>query len=364
MRKNLLLLFASTALCFLALEVGLRVVYGNPSPFLFPQVQHVQMPYGYKLVANQRGSYTLDKPVRTNAYGFRDGDWDMPKPVGRFRVMTIGDSFTFGNNASEEDGYPATLERLLQASLPDAEVVNTGIGGWNIDNETEFFITEGVEYEPNVLVFGFFNNDYGDPDSEIYIPPLSSDLRLESRPGWLRWVPYRVLFLIKRSAVVVYLRDWIAVVRASDDTWQRRLFRNEIDLDSDPRVQFTYKQLLRVKDACDQRGIQMVLVVLPSVNTFWIERGSLAFVDHLKDFVESHGIHFADLSEGLWEMGDTNRFFGYPWDNHYTAAGHRLIATQLLGVVLPIATSQQADIGLGPGSTSDEGAGDLASVSR
>ena len=95
-----------------------------------------------------------------------------------------------------------------------------------------------------------------------------------------------------------------------------------------------------------------------------MERGSLAFVDHLRDFVESHGIHFADLSEGLWEMGDTNRLFGYPWDNHYTAAGHGLIATQLLEVVLPIATNQDAGMGLTPGSTSNEEADEVRPVGR
>ena len=331
--KNLALVGLSIGLCLLLFDAGLRIVYGNPAPWLYPQVRHRPAPYGYKLVPNQSGTFTVDKPVRSNSAGFRGDEWSAPEDSSTIRIMVLGDSFTFGNNSREEDAFPSALESRLRAEFGRIEVLNAGVGGWDVDNQAEFFVTEGTHYAPHVVVIAFFSNDYEGPQTRVSVPPLSEDERLESRPGWLRWVPYRVLFLLKRSAVVIYLRQRVTLLAQGSDAWNARLFRNEVDLDSDPRVQFTYQQLLRIRDAAQVRNIPVLIAVLPSVNTFWRPRDSLDWVSHLGAFAQANGIEFIDLAEGFWAFENTDQFFGYPWDNHFLPSGHRLVAEQLAPLV-------------------------------
>jgi hypothetical protein len=329
---NIVLFLVTSFICLLILEIGMRVVWGNPSPFLYPQVKHQAVrPYGYKLVANQSGTYTLDKPVRSNAQGFRGGPWVTPRDTTVPRVMIIGDSFTFGNNAAEEDTYAAVLGQLLEKKIGRVEVLNAGVGGWNIDNEAEFFVSEGVGYRADVVVLGFFHNDFQPPQDSVYIPTFSADARLDSRPWWLRWVPYRVLFWLKRSALVVYLRDRMALFDQPSDNFAERLFTNNIDYRTDRFVKYTHEQLLRIRDSAEAHGTPVIIAAIPAVNTFWLPRDSVHWVDSLAAFATRERMSLVDLSESLWKAdGNRNRFFGYPWDNHFVASGHRLAAEQLV----------------------------------
>jgi len=330
--QNLVLLGITGLLCFLVLEIGVRLIYGDPPNFLDPQVRHISTPYGYKLEPGQTGTFTLDKPVWSNGQGFRDDDWVMPKPDGVCRVMLVGDSFTFGNNARQEDVFGARLEVTLterSQGSKSTEVLIAGIGGWNIDNYTEFFVTEGVGYEPDAVIVAFFENDFISPGGTINIPDFGEEGRYESRPAWLRWLPWSWIFFLKRSALVTYLRDRVAVLSHSRNEWKQSLMRNELDLDTDPTVQITYDELRRINRAAEDLGVPMGIAVIPAINTFWGEPIAWRFIDHLREFGKVEGIHVTDLADGFWQEDDTNRFYGYPWDNHFNSEGHRILAEQL-----------------------------------
>lgn len=340
--QNVALLAGSLLFCFLAFELGLRIYYGNPLVFRDPQVRHIHAPYGYKPEPRQRGTFTTDKPVVTNAYGFRDDrDWVVPRPAGLLRVMILGDSLTFGNAAANEDTYAKVLETRLKRIVGTVEVANTSAGGWNTDNEVAFFLQEGRRYDPSILVLGFYPNDWAsppNPGSAVAPIELSPDARVEGRPPWLRWLPYQAIFLLKRSAVVMYLRDRIAVFNQGP-TFADDLLLDKVDLDKNPIVAYTLAELLRLKQACDELRIPMVIATIPPVNLFWRPKRQIGYVQHLRRFSESHGIRFVDLAEGFWDAGDWRRLYMYPWDNHLSAEGHRLVAAQLEPVIARLAAS-------------------------
>ena len=55
-----------------------------------------------------------------------------PKPAGMFRVIALGDSFTWGIEAGEDEHFPHYLEKILQGKRA-AEVFNMGVGSYGID---------------------------------------------------------------------------------------------------------------------------------------------------------------------------------------------------------------------------------------
>ena len=249
------------------LEVGVRLVYGNNPPFYSPQVKHENRPYGYKPIPNQRGVYTIDKPVSTNSVGFRDDEWSVERVPGRRRVMTIGDSFTFGNGVRVEESYSNVLERRLRERGLDVEVFNASAGGWGVNDLVDYYVAEGSAYRPDFLVYGFYFNDYmaGPPVGERV---FTDGGRVEGRPAWLRWLPYEAIFVLKRSALVTLVRDRLGALTAEDDD-NNRMVRDELDVAQSERVRYTYSKLRELNAACEASGTRLVIAAIPSINLFW-----------------------------------------------------------------------------------------------
>jgi hypothetical protein len=67
--------------------------------------------------------------IQTNSFGLRSPEVAVPKPRGTFRILLLGDSFTFGLRASEHDIYARRLEDQLRTRYPSMslEVVNAGV---------------------------------------------------------------------------------------------------------------------------------------------------------------------------------------------------------------------------------------------
>ena len=333
--KNFLLAFGSLAVIFVILEVALRLFYGNQPIFIDPQVMHVRTNYGYKCKPNQKGTYTLDKPVYTNSFGFRDYDWEMPKPEGRIRLMCLGDSITFGNAVRSEDTYPNILEKKLKKINQNIEVINCSAGGWDTYMEDDFFKEEGVNYQPDILIIGFYPNDFTSRPKNVH-HKLSADGRLESRPPWLRWLEYKYIFLLKRSALFVYIRDRIDIIGRGKDHFLTKLMENKIDMNTNKWVTDTCSYILEIKKTCDRKNIKLVLASIPPINTFWIPQGGFAYNNYLRAFCESHNIFFIDLAQGFRKVKNTNQLYIYPWDNHLSPTGHESVADQLFPLITKI----------------------------
>ena len=97
--------------------------------------------------------------IAINSRGFRTQEFEVPKPAGRLRVVCVGGSTTVQGGTNQET-YPAILERLLRRDLPgrSIEVLNLGINGTG----TGYWLTRQEElfsYQPDLIVQYNFVND-------------------------------------------------------------------------------------------------------------------------------------------------------------------------------------------------------------
>lgn len=334
-RKNCLLLVGSFLAVFLVLEISLRVYYGNPPVFLLPQVSHILTDYSYKPTPNQTRSYTRDKLVVTNSYGFRDYEWEMPKPPSRIRIMVVGDSLTFGNAAPFEDIYSKDLERMLKRQNPHIEVITAATVGWATYDEVDFLKLEGLDYQPDMVIIGFYLNDFISRPKN-YQTVLSEGGRRESRPWWLRWLPYRHIFLLKRLALVSYLRDRVPTLFQAEKDMVNKLLFNEIDFEKDQNVIDTLSYILEIKQVCEKKHVKILLASIPPINTFWFPKGQPLYNDQLRSFCQAHDIAFIDLAQGFWKVKSPTSLYYYPWDLHLSSKGHHLVAEQLFQPVMDL----------------------------
>lgn len=177
--KNLLLAFSATILALVVAEAVLRIFIGAPArgnitpvppdivaPSKIPGVPYVLRPGSravHRFPDDPRGYFDPGATLtyRINSLGFRGGETSRRKPARVFRILGVGDSFTFGSGVRADDTFLADLERRLAAvgTSRTFEVLNLGVMGFNTVHEVALLRDVGVGYEPDIVVICFFLND-------------------------------------------------------------------------------------------------------------------------------------------------------------------------------------------------------------
>jgi len=99
---------------------------------------------------------------RHNSMGFRDVEHPIPKPPGTFRILVLGDSFTYGIGAAFEETYAYRLEQTLNERFkgqPRIEVIKAGISRYWPEPERLLLAHYGLAYQPDLVTVGFLPND-------------------------------------------------------------------------------------------------------------------------------------------------------------------------------------------------------------
>ncbi len=99
-------------------------------------------------------------PIYTiNADGINSTkEYDIEKQEDTFRIIALGDSFTFGAYVYTQDNYPSKLEKLLNSkmscrNIKKFEVINLGVSGYDIQYSVERFIQRGIKYNPDLVLW-------------------------------------------------------------------------------------------------------------------------------------------------------------------------------------------------------------------
>jgi hypothetical protein len=97
-----------------------------------------------------------NKVLNTNSRGLR-GTCEFPyeRNPGKQRILILGDSFTYGDEVSDEETYSYYLQQLL----PNAEIINMGVHGYGHDQMLIFLQEEGIKYKPDIVILGFITAD-------------------------------------------------------------------------------------------------------------------------------------------------------------------------------------------------------------
>lgn len=248
--------------------------------------------------------------VKINSKGLRDFEYSYLKPANIYRVLVLGDSITFGWGVPFEYTYPKYLEKMLNTGDTNVkfQVINTGVGNYNTQSEVEFLKKEGLKYNPDMIVLGYFVND-----AQTLKPSIN--------------------FFNKHSYLYVYLWSKINTLRANyfkgDYVSYYRLFYKE---GSKSKAQFE-TSVRELKQIANKTGIPLLVVLLPDLHDLkkYVFKDINAYVQHLFD-----DYPVVDMLPYF----DADKNPVYYWvskeDPHYNKYAHRLIAENLYPEVIKL----------------------------
>ena len=169
---GLLRIVAALALALVLAEVAVRVAGLRIPPWIKPENHnlllkpdedkfpgvHTMLRPGASATRHYPGlepDQGRDVVYQINRLGFRDReDVQVAKPEGSYRIVTIGDSVTYGTGVDLDQTIAKHLERELSERLPGVafEVLNCGVPGTNTGQQVALFRHKGVKFEPDLVL--------------------------------------------------------------------------------------------------------------------------------------------------------------------------------------------------------------------
>ena len=134
----------------------LSIAYLDPGAAKLSDVRTQPHPYlGYVLRPSWHTAEGALQQCSHNALGFRGKETTWEKPVGTFRILTLGGSSTYGQTESKDAAvWSQRLEDLLGERHPaqKIEVVNGGCSGWTSFEMLGQLAYRGLDLSPDLVV--------------------------------------------------------------------------------------------------------------------------------------------------------------------------------------------------------------------
>ena len=96
------------------------------------------------------------------------------KPPDTYRIITLGDSFTYGLFVSTKENWTELLENILNSRLhcppyKHFDVINLAMTSYDIEDSVERMRSRGTKYQPDLVIW-FLKQDDFDQINEITYP--------------------------------------------------------------------------------------------------------------------------------------------------------------------------------------------------
>ena len=319
-----------------------------------------------------RGAY----PIRISSQGLRDDDIGPARP-DEFRIMMLGDSFTFGHGLTIEESIPRQLQWVLRESLPDKDisVINAGVVGYGPWQEHGLMREVGFDMKPDLVILQLLpSNDISDTMLHDLKVPRSysrtnSNMKVTRLFAERDWKMGLDVWFMDNSSVYKSLyigsQSEYSVSRLLNAV---RLFHNPEFPSFPPPMERAYyietdlrewypeleagwtsfeKDVSALVKDCQDRGIEVITVVIPTGTVFLIgywktairmSKGAARYdrgkgYQMTQAFVENQGIPNVSLDDIAEDQDDPGDLY-YLLDGHFKPLGARVVSERIAERVL------------------------------
>lgn len=362
----------SVVLFFAVLELGTRIVFDAPQRHLDFFEAHQELIFALRpngIGSQYNPAEDMVVPITISAQGFRDRTLG-PKRQDEFRILILGDSFTFGPHQPWEKSTPQFLEKMLfhEALTHKVTVINGGVSGYGPWQEHQTLLERGLDLEPDLVILQLLpSNDITDSLRKVGKVPHAYSPHILRR--W-RSLQYRTDWRVRlEDWSRNHVRAYYALTQVTKmDEWlmgllsDLRFFTEPVDLElldvpptekrpptEELSLRLWYPLLVEgwnlfeedvraIRDDCNRHAIDFLAYSIPSLTTVrdeeWRRYNAQAgkeVYERLKetrlvhDFFERSGIPYVDITTPLMDVPDPEPLI-QAFDGHFTAAGNEFVA--------------------------------------
>lgn len=269
----------------------------------------------------------FDFEIRTNSRGFRDEERALRKPAGTFRIVGIGDSYTWGYGAPIEDTYLVRLQRMLDRR-PEGhrplEVISMGIGRFWPGPQRLLLEHEVFQYSPDLIIVLMVDNDVLDTFMGVRGVKVSQGYLVSERAKSL--LSDTGIALAAHSNLARLLFAQLSMSDVASFDW-RKIYVEDGPYESAwQEIERQYEGMLSL---AHENGARILFVHVLQGGEFLSELEPAPDLGYpgrrLSAWAERRGAQFVDTLPAIEAAGGNQALF-WPRDGHPNSAGYRVIA--------------------------------------
>ncbi len=265
------------------------------------------------------------------------------KPRGRYRIVCLGSSSTYGAGSSHYSrySYPVQLEQILKDNgAPDTEVINGGVAGVTFSLLQFYFEEVLLPLDPDLVIIYFGMN--GDSlESTLYLDRLRNKIKTSPFIGsteelWaamrLRWSPE---WMVRGFLGLSRLRIFVAASMAVD-RWRVLSMPGQNRTTEEAWGEWSMmKSPEALVQLCVKQGRKVILI--PEVTLLDIHEGRGKHHDFYPIFLEiaeryaGQGVYLRDILDA-YDPQDATRFFAD--EVHMKDPGYHYLAERIAEYIL------------------------------
>lgn len=341
MIKKAMLFIASTILVLLLCEGILQLVdypARNFSPWISDKTT------GFRSAPNIRQrmiTTEFDVEIRTNEYGFRD---DAIGKKNGFRILVLGDSFTFGYGVERNFLFADLLEHKLQE-----EIINAGVGGFEIIHQLKWFRTAGKSFDADLVIYALYlgndlsrNSDWQEGhDGSLVNPKKQYPVRTKKPIKMIqlsRNAIYRIKYNVIQKKEWMPYSDYLMMTQKQLSHQGKMKYSLAKKLLGDLHVEVTksgaefFVFMLPYKTIVDPDAQKEFQATIPNFKELYdLERPA----KEMEEFLKNSNIAYFDFVPAMkkYYVAQSNRPLFYYSDGHLTPKGHAFVARQLEPII-------------------------------
>jgi lysophospholipase L1-like esterase len=337
MKFKILYLLFTAILVLLFLEVSIRLLHLAPK-IGQANLNYVKDPYlpfkqkPFSVVSGRSRTNEYDYVYKHNSLGFRDVEHSIEKPDGVFRILGLGDSFTYGQGASFEETYLYRLEKMLnerEGDHPRVEIIKAGMRRYFPEVERIFLERYGLRYQPDLILVAFVPNDV--IDTFLGIDAVTVDEKgrfLKDKKARDVGKIGNWLYLHSHLCRII-LHKYITYRNIKNRQYRfSEIYKPNGFHEKDWRkLEDEYKKMIKI---ANQANIPIVFIHIPQIGP-WDDSSSYP-ARRLSDFCSKQGVIFIDVLPAMKEAAKQDVLY-WEIDGHCNGAGYRVIAETIFSTL-------------------------------
>jgi len=312
----------------IAAEIFMRIFNICPLPKDYRvYITDKYLPYKYipNIKFRIKRSGEFDVMVKINSVSFRDFEHNYQKPIGVYRIVGLGDSFTMGAGAEFKDSYLYKLEKMLNEkySPKKIEIIKTGTGGYFTEPERILLEHYGIRYSPDLIIAGFLPNDiigtyYGASSVQVKNGFLSTKESSDVGKTGMR--------LFKRYHLArVFIRAYISykLKKEKPAKWEEIYKENGFHEKDWRKVEQEFQKIIEIGKSI---GSPVVIVNIPEFPSFLKDVDFSYTGKRLERFSKENGYLYIDTYPQIIKEIKKGKMLFWKKDGHCTPYGYEVIA--------------------------------------
>lgn len=343
--KNIIFSIGFFFIIFGVIEAYFRIF--NPQP-IRPAVYKTDPIYGIRMIPGYRGylrEMEYKQPFHLNSLGFRDKEREKSNPYNTFRIIGLGDSFSWGAGVEKNDTFLKRLEEVLNRNSEEIyyEVFNWGVSAWGTVQQLLCLKHQALAYNPDLVIIQYFTGN--DLTDNIYSNLLKLDKEGNLIPSYYgrqkitrikkitNYIPfYRSLTQHSHLMNFIRIRLLMRIEKSDEKNISNILPSDKLGYG----LQLTKALLEEFFSIALENGIRIAMLVIPEKSDVCPSSKNSNPTQQQKFFKEglmlsevcrSHNVALLEFLT-IFTQKDASAIY-YEIDGHLSPYGHKVVAESL-----------------------------------